>query len=204
MRAATLDQRIAGVSYGWEGERNNSQSVQRVSGTVVRRNLASLWGIVGGTGLVVVNDTAVDSRFFSLARRATITTPPTGGTSWWTNVALPTVSVGDVYVYQVRVSSDLTVVNVNLGGGNAPEYTRTMISDVDHGDGTRTLAYKLTINKASTNMTPNIILLLNLVNVAAGTVFLAGECCIEKTSVVGDFFDGDTAVNAATINGVAL
>lgn len=41
MRAAILDQRIAGTSYGWEGARNASPSVQRVNGAVVRRNLAN-------------------------------------------------------------------------------------------------------------------------------------------------------------------
>lgn len=161
------------------------------SGTVeVRRNLASLGTVAGGTGLVVVNDAVSDPRFRSLARRAKITTPTTAVSSWWGTVSLPTVSVGDVYVYQIRVSSDLPVVDVNLGGGNTPQYTRTKLSDVDHGDGTRTLAYKLTITSASTNMTPSILLLLNLVDVSAGKVFLAGECCVEKTTALGDYFDG--------------
>ena len=37
MRALANDQRINGVSYGWEGARNASPSVQRVNGAVVRR-----------------------------------------------------------------------------------------------------------------------------------------------------------------------
>ena len=40
MRALANDQRINGVRYGWEGDRNASPSVQRVNGTVVRRNHA--------------------------------------------------------------------------------------------------------------------------------------------------------------------
>lgn len=41
VRAAILDQRIVGTSYGWEGTRNASPSVRRVNGSVVRRNLAN-------------------------------------------------------------------------------------------------------------------------------------------------------------------
>ena len=41
MRAAILDQRITSVSYGWDGARNASPSVQRVNGAVVRRSLAN-------------------------------------------------------------------------------------------------------------------------------------------------------------------
>lgn len=39
MRAAILDQRITSVSYGWEGARNASPSVQQVNGAVVLRSL---------------------------------------------------------------------------------------------------------------------------------------------------------------------
>ena len=41
MRALANDQRINGVSYGWEGDRNSSPSVQRVNGAVVCHNMAN-------------------------------------------------------------------------------------------------------------------------------------------------------------------
>ena len=41
MRAAILDQRIASVSYDWDGEDNASPSVQQVNGAVVCRNMAN-------------------------------------------------------------------------------------------------------------------------------------------------------------------
>ena len=41
MRALANDQRINGVSYGWEGARNASPSVQQVNGAAVFRNMAN-------------------------------------------------------------------------------------------------------------------------------------------------------------------
>ena len=54
MRALANDQRINGVSYGWEGDRNSSPSVQRVNGSVVCHNMANNPRFTSTSGTVEV------------------------------------------------------------------------------------------------------------------------------------------------------
>lgn len=221
MRAATLDQRIAGVSFGWEGERNGSPSVQRMNGAVVRRNLlirprtdpericiratAGLragWGASGVQPISIVSDETAPSGGGYISR----VQPQSSGTTTL-NADLfygsdtPVVTPGESYTQLIHVRS------------NEPLMVRTQAQYLtsEGGDATSVAGHAVTLVPGlwtpltMTSRAPATAALLRVDIDSAGAVsYPKGTVLDVDAAIVGGdvYFDGDTTVNAATINGV--
>lgn len=221
MRAATLDQRIAGVSYGWEGERNGSPSVQRISGAVVRRNLLirprtdpgrpciratagirTGWGTSGVQPISTVSDVTTPSGGGYISR----VQPQSSGTTTL-NADLfygtdnPVVTPGESYTQLIHVRS------------NEPLIVRTQAQYLTSGGGGAgfiggpavTLVPGLWTPLTMTSQAPATAALLRVDIDSAGAVsYPEGTVLDVDAAIVGDdvYFDGDTVVTRETINGV--
>lgn len=242
MRALANDQRINGVSYGWEGARNASPSVQRVNGAVVRRNLANrpagastdlnpgelgflprwagsggsqkislLTGIQGptGTGIATairktwtVIGTGLSDVAFGHARISVNGYPVTPGevytvSSYWR------VSRSQINILKSKM--DCVLVNSSgkdTGIADGSNYTGPIVADEWNRVHTT-----VTVPEGISFILPYMnvsFLLRDNTSLQVGDTLDGTGLLVEKSSVLGSYFDGDTQVNAATINRVKL
>ena len=220
MRAATLDQRIAAVGYGWEGTRNNSPSVQRVNGSVIRRNRAkapiatpwtALWGDGAGQlskSILPSGRVAAHALFTAIAATGQVRIDASVGGVYGVPVTPgETVTMSmDVAssVGSIRLSVDFysaanvwlinsnTSVGVNSCSIDPDEPSRASLTLLVPENAAFLRAYLYQFG-GSTGGGQNV-----------GAWYQGGDLFVETGSHGGIHFDGDTAVNAATINGVTL
>ena len=228
MRAAILDQRIAGVSYGWEGARNASPSVHRVNGAVVRRNRALNPRHASGGSTVEEGARYGWARSYisnfnglhGVTTACRITSPPettTGairGLDFYMNMALPPGTSGASIASPVTPGETL-----HLECSFAMSFSGSVILACYFHDGAGNwVSYPI----VSMPITPSNIGAVTRaymdVVVPAGSAYLAARLATYGTitfppnstmdlselyiGAPGPYFDGDTQVNAATINGV--
>lgn len=187
MRAATLDQRIAGVSFGWEGARNASPSVQRVNGTVIRRNLFPDPRFANAPTLVRGVDLIRDGGMLTIVNNGGDANP---AVSWTFNVT-PATTYTLLIQAELKTAVPSQVDNdlrVNAGtNGWLGANQRNGVLRISFTSGTG--------SSISVQVKPRL---------ATGAVITIRQPTLEQGSTVGPYFDGDTAVNAATINGATL
>ena len=240
MRALANDQRINGVSYGWERARNESPSVQRVNGAVVRRNLANRpagastdlnpgelgfstrWAGDGGAQKIsILTDVqGPDETGITTAIRKTWTVigkglsdvafahassgvngyPVTPGevytvSSYWR------VSRSQINILQSKTSCVLVNSSgKNTGTVNGSNYTGPIVADEWN------LVYTtVTVPEGISFIVPYMnvsFLLRDNTSLQVGDTLDATGLLVEKPPVLRPYFDGDTQVNAETINRV--
>lgn len=228
MRAAILDQRIAGTSYGWEGARNTSPSAQRVNGAVVRRNRAlNPRHVSGGSsaeeGYRWSWTRSYISNFDGLhgvttACRITSPSKETSGSSrgfdFYGNMDNPAGTSGSYIALPVTPGETL-----HLECSFAMSFSGSVRMDCRFHDGAgnwvKGTIYGPTVTPSSIGAVTSAY---TDVVVQDGSAYVAARLLVADTvtfppnstmdlselyvGAPGDYFDGDTQVNAATINGV--
>ena len=230
MRALTNDQRINGVSYGWKEARNASPSVQRVNGAVVRRNralnprhvsggstveerarmgwkqsyISNFNGLHGVTTACRMTsppeETTGDSRgvdlygVMDIAPRTSgeyIAFPVTPGETLHLECSFAMSFSGNIYmVHRFHDGAGNWVTNPVYG----PKLTPSSIGAVTPA------SMDVVVPAGSAYLCARLITRLVITYPPNATIDLS-ELYI---GAPGDYFDGDTQVNAATINGVKL
>ena len=217
MRATLNDQRLNARRYAWVGARNASQSIMLWNGTERRRNLFANprggnsvgWGTFGGGGGVVVHTgiTGVTDHPAGVgtARRATWTTGPTvaiGGAYWLDNP----VTAGLTYTASVWVRPSVTQ-NMRLGiefrnaANTAISTSVGVLVACTAGEWTR-LSSGGTATDNSSTVTCTAYPSMGSVPWPTGATLDATGALVEEGATLRPYFDGDTQVDAATINQV--
>lgn len=217
MRAVACDQRIAGVSYAWEGARNASPSVQRISGTVVRRNrakapIATPWSaMTGSDGAGTLSKNTLPGG--RVAAKLAITTKATAGivridTTAATVSYSAVVSAGETITISMAVASSGGTIRlaVDWYRDDGPWVSASSSSvgtsscSTDPDSPTRR-SLTLTVPAGATRVRPYLYDGSGAYP-AVGVWIQGGDLLVEVGSASNPYFDGDTVVSAATINGV--
>lgn len=205
MRALASDQRIAGVSYGWEGRRNESPSVMRMNGTIVRRNLNSptrvaVWDFTGD-GVYQV-DPVEDPRFSGrIIKRMTVQKAPS---ATWTAIQFGdlTADPGDFISISFEFDSQaIHFAHFFPAGTNLPqmEYVDRFDKREPSGLAIVGMTFKV-VALTNENPTFSLGIYANCTHNVPGDSVTFGSVLIEKAASYRPYFDGDTQVTRETIN----
>ena len=238
MRAAILDQRITAVSYGWEGARNASPSMQRVNGTVVRRNLANrpagTSNVLNPGELGFIPRMAGSGGSQAISLLTDIQGPAGTGITTavrktWTVIgttlndvafshsisgvnAYP-VTPGDVFtissywrVNRSQIAMLRSILNcqfINSSGADAGLVSGSNYTGPIVADEWNRVSITVTVPEGVAFVIPWLLISFkDKTSLQVGDTLDGTGLLVEKSPILRPYFDGDTQVNAATINGV--